>query len=434
MKKSISIIAVAILLGTGTIHAQGLLGRIKNKAVQAIQNKVEQKIDNAINSAVDKTIDGATNAVTGSVNTEDEDYDPVANPAGRSTRPVATAEQAPVSNEVGNVKSDFVPGSVVIFEDVVSGEQVGEFPSKWDLERGNAEIATINGQQVIEFSKDDSWIKPLISKNPKNYFGDEFSVEFDLLYTSGEFEIDFMHPESACDNEIFTLTWGHNYPFRIDYVTSSTESNTEKQGNSSKDQANPVNDGRWHHYAISFNKRAIKFYVDGVRYISIPNGKAGAGWMTFFYRGDEPGYMKNVRIARGAGELYGRNATDASEGAIAKAIAESGKFVTNNILFETGKADLKPESMEEIQKVADYMLKNTSARFLVVGHTDNVGSAASNQTLSEKRAQSVIAALAKLGVDDFNLKAEGRGASEPVADNKTSEGKAKNRRVEFIKK
>ncbi|MBQ0046961.1 MAG: OmpA family protein, partial [Prevotellaceae bacterium] len=140
--------------------------------------------------------------------------------------------------------------------------------------------------------------------------------------------------------------------------------------------------------------------------------------------------FKNFRIAQGAVALYDQNTTDA----VAKAMAETGKFVTNNILFETGKADLKPESMTEIQKVAEYMKKNPQARFLVVGHTDNVGNAASNQTLSENRAKSVVAALAKLGVDDFNLKAEGRGASEPVADNKTAEGKAKNRRVEFIKK
>ena len=429
MKRTFSTIAaVAMILGTGTgsAQAQGLFNKIKNK----VKEKVEQKIDNAIDKAVNGAVDGATNAAKGAVNGSSEDYDPVANPAGAPS----AQSQAPATADVSNVKSDFVPGSIVVFEDKVSGEQVGEFPSKWDLERGNAEIATVNGEQVIEFAKEDSWIKPLISKNPKNYFGDEFTVEFDLMYTEGGFEIDFMHPDERRDSEIFTLTWGNNYALRLDYVRASSESNTDKEGDSTQDQKTQLNDKRWHHYAISFNKRVIKVYVDGIRYMNVPAAKAGAGWMTFFFRGDQPAYMKNVRIARGGGEVYGRNATDASEGAIAKAIAETGKFVTNNILFETGKADLKPESMDEIQKVADYMKKNATARFLVVGHTDNVGSATSNQTLSEKRAKSVVAALAKLGVDDFNLKAEGRGASEPVADNKTAEGKAKNRRVEFIKK
>ena len=78
-------------------------------------------------------------------------------------------------------------------------------------------------------------------------------------------------------------------------------------------------------------------------------------------------YITNVVMAKGAVELYERNATDYSS-AVEKAIAETGKFVTNNILFETGKATLKPESMEEIEKVADYMKKNPNARFEVQGH------------------------------------------------------------------
>ena len=117
-----------------------------------------------------------------------------------------------------------------------------------------------------------------------------------------------------------------------------------------------------------------------------------------------------------------------------KAIAESGKFVTNNILFVSGKADLKPESMEEIKKVADYMKKNPSARFEVQGHCDNQGSDKVNDPLSQQRAEAVVKALEGMGVDSFNLRAVGKGSHEPVADNSTEAGRAKNRRVEFIKK
>ena len=336
--------------------------------------------------------------------------------------------------KVGNQKSDFVRGSVVVFEDAVRGERVGEFPSKWDLERGNAEIATVNGEQAIEFAKEDSWIKPLISKNPKNYFGDEFTVEFDLLYSEGQFEIDFMHPDAERDSEIFTLTWGYDWALTLDYVRPDGKNNWDKEGRSVQEQKTKLNNNRWHHFAISFNKRAIKVYVDNVRYINVPNAKAGAGWMTFFFCGDKPAYMKNVLIARGGGELYGRQATDASEGAIAKAMEETGKFVTNNINFETGKATLLPESMDEIQKVADYMLRNKSVRFEVQGHCDNQGSDKVNDPLSQQRAEAVVAALVRLGVDEWNLRAVGKGSHEPVADNSTKEGQSKNRRVEFIKK
>ncbi|WP_373734905.1 OmpA family protein [Bacteroides heparinolyticus] len=136
-----------------------------------------------------------------------------------------------------------------------------------------------------------------------------------------------------------------------------------------------------------------------------------------------------MRIGQGAVALYDRNAGD-----IDKAMAEAGKFVTNNILFDIGKATLKPESMAELQKVADYMKKNPTVRFEVQGHTDNQGSDKINDSLSQQRAETIVKALAGMGVNDFNLKAVGKGSHEPVADNSTAEGRAKNRRVEFIKK
>ena len=84
--------------------------------------------------------------------------------------------------------------------------------------------------------------------------------------------------------------------------------------------------------------------------------------------------------------------------------------------------------------MAEYMKKNPGVRFEVQGHTDNQGSDAVNDPLSQKRAEAIVSALEKLGVDGFNLKAVGKGSHEPVADNKTEAGRAKNRRVEFIKR
>ena len=190
--------------------------------------------------------------------------------------------------------------------------------------------------------------------------------------------------------------------------------------------------GQWNHFAISFNKRAFKYYINGQRVINLPNVAAPSRFEFHVQDGYPYRGVGHVILAKGAADLYQRQTTDLS--AVEKAIAETGKFVTNNILFETGKATLKPESMAEIQKVADYMKKNPSARFEVQGHTDNQGSDAVNAPLSQQRAEAVVKALEQLGCDPFNLRPVGKGSHEPVVDNSTDAGRAKNRRVEFIKK
>lgn len=425
------ILSAAVLLAfmaSSEVQAQGFLGKLKDKVKEKVTERIDQKIDQVINGAVNGVDEAATEAVTGK----------------KKNGKAAKAEAADnYENNVESAKSDFVRGSVVVFQDDMKGEQVGEFPSKWDLERGNAEIAKINGEYCIAMDQADSWIKPLIKGQPKNYLGEVFTIEYDMLYDdrpkdgASSVEIDIMAPEFIRDDEIYTFEYNFAYDTQditCSYANLSAADNRDKQGRSTAN-AGTINDGKWHHFAVSFNKRALKFYVDGKRVINVPNAKAGAGWVTFFSsQAPRPTYLKNVIIAHGAQELYDRNATDASADAIAKAIQQTGKFVTNNILFETGKADLKSESMIEIMKVADYMKKNPSARFEVVGHTDNQGSDKINDPLSQKRAEAIVKALEGLGVDGFNLKATGKGSHEPVADNKTEAGRAQNRRVEFIKK
>ena len=429
--KRLTILAAiaAMLMWPADADAQGWLGRLKDKAVDAAKRTVENNVERKTEKKVDDAMNPSKKGKSKSSEADDADYDDTG------------MGDDDFINDTQHAKSDFVPGSVVIFEDNMQGEQVGEFPSKWDLVRGNAEIARINGATCIAMNHEDSWITPLMKDGTRDYLGDVFTVEYDMLFDdrpkdgAPSIELDIMHPKASRDNELFTIEYwlgGDKHSFSCGYCMTSEPSFSHKEG-TSRAEAGPFNDARWHHYALSFNKRAIKFYVDGKRVINVPNAKSGAGWLTLFSSGGQrPTYVKNVRIAKGAVDLYDRNATDKSE--VEKAIMESGKFVTNNILFETGKATLKAESMAEIQKVADFMKKNPSVRFEVQGHTDNQGSDALNDPLSQQRAEAVVKALEGLGVDGFNLRAVGKGSHEPVADNSTDAGRAKNRRVEFIKK
>ncbi|WEN14221.1 OmpA family protein [Rhodanobacter sp. AS-Z3] len=108
-------------------------------------------------------------------------------------------------------------------------------------------------------------------------------------------------------------------------------------------------------------------------------------------------------------------------------------FITLHVNFDTGKSVLKPDDLATMQQIA-LMLKATPAlKLSVEGHTDNVGDAASNKTLSEARAKSVMAAIVQAGVAAGRLSATGFGQERPVADNRSEEGRAKNRRVELVK-
>ena len=104
------------------------------------------------------------------------------------------------------------------------------------------------------------------------------------------------------------------------------------------------------------------------------------------------------------------------------------------INFDTGKSVIRDESMPIIDQIVQMLNSNPELKLSVEGHTDNVGSPASNKTLSEARAKSVVSAIVSQGVAADRLSPDGFGQDKPIADNSTDEGRAKNRRVELVKK
>jgi OOP family OmpA-OmpF porin len=123
----------------------------------------------------------------------------------------------------------------------------------------------------------------------------------------------------------------------------------------------------------------------------------------------------------------------ADPAALKDEIEKTGHVAVYGIHFETGKAAIQPDSEDTLKQVAALMEQNPDLKLRIEGHTDNQGSAAANQALSEKRAQAVMSWLTSHGVTAIRLTAQGFGQTKPVADNGTQEGRAKNRRVELAK-
>ncbi len=123
---------------------------------------------------------------------------------------------------------------------------------------------------------------------------------------------------------------------------------------------------------------------------------------------------------------------DVTASGLFEALNRDGR-VSLYINFDTGKATIKSESQPIVDRIVEMMKANPALKARVEGHTDNVGSPESNKALSDKRAAAVVAAIVAKGVDAKRLNAAGFGQEKPVADNKTEEGRAKNRRVELVK-
>jgi outer membrane protein OmpA-like peptidoglycan-associated protein len=403
----------------------------KDAAEKATIRKAEQKAEDAVNRSIDKATDpntykgeGNDNSQTSKEGNNNRSAENDENGAGSAVQGASGKAATPKALEMAYAKSDFVPGDEIIFEDYMNTEQLGEFPSQWELLRGNAEIASVGGKKIIAMDGQDSWIEPLM-KTPKNYLGDVFTLEFDYLQmkeneVSGRWELDFMGPEDGRDHDVFTITWYNATSYGEKEIHYAWTNNSGRSDGKTTVKLAP---GEWHHIAVSFNKRALKVYFNGNRIANVPNVSYPPGWVTFWTGNGETGkntFIKDVRIAKGAVPLYDR-------------LMNNGKIITYGITFDVGKSTLKPESMVEINRIATLMKENPDLKFSVEGHTDNTGNAASNQTLSDERSKAVVNKLVELGISNDRLKSTGKGQTSSIADNSTDEGRAKNRRVEFVK-
>ena len=403
---------------TTPMNAQ-FLNRLIDSAKKSAEDAIEQQVNKKVEEGIDKAFNPEVPEKEQQEQQQQEEAEPQQQAVQRQPQAQAPTPASTKTLESAYAKSDFVPGDEIMFEDDLVGEQMGEFPSKWDLLEGNAEIASVNGKTVISLTDISTEIMPLM-ENQKNYLTEAFTLEFDFLGGSDEKSIycDYIiHLKNIEGEDVATINlngtasgWAYT-----SWITASGEQRENRS-------AAPAKEEEWNHVALSFNKRALKVYLNGSRIVNIPNC-ARPQYFTLQRSiwEDHRNLMTNVRLCKGAVPLYNRLITD-------------GKIITYAITFDIGKANIKPESMTEINRIAQLMKDNGDLKFEVQGHTDNTGTVAGNQKLSEQRAQAIVNKLVEMGIAANRLSAKGMGQSAPLADNSTDEGRAKNRRVEFVKK
>ncbi|HYK56250.1 MAG TPA: OmpA family protein, partial [Flavisolibacter sp.] len=388
--------------------------------LKRLGDRAKQKMEQKANEKVDKTVDDATSAKTTDKGQKKEDEKTEGKTSATETAEASSSQPAEIKSYA---KYDFVPGNQIIFEDNLPRETEGEFPSLFNTTKGQVQVSDIKGQKVIQsFGCSDLIPRIKDGEKGKDYLPEQFTIEYDAYFPNewggkGYWWHDvYFYDES--DKNHYTYT--DQVPKRI-----TIDQKTAKYEEFSSDVPAQFMHGGWNHIAIAVNKNMLKVYVNQNRLINTPSFTGNPKAITIDLRpngcsNEAMVLIKNLRIAEGGIDLYKRATVE-------------GRFVARGINFDYNKATLRPESMGEINRITKLMNDNPALKFEIGGHTDTDGDDAYNQKLSQERADAVKSQLVSAGIDASRLTTKGYGETKPLNDNTSPEGKANNRRVEFVK-
>jgi len=414
MKKLFAILLVLAVCSL-TANSQ-LLKKLGNKVKDKSEQRADQKVDKAIDKGLDKVEEGAKpkkdNSPTNTTESKNKDVKTAPVP----DTPASTAAAPPLKVYANY---DFVPGDKILFEDHFGDDQDGEFPSHWELKKGQA-ILNKQNNELAFFLTEGNYVTVEPRMKVEKYLTDPFTVEFDYYHIPGAYGIlsmfKFHNKECDCESDSYAGINANDANFE-GQVSFNKALPAELAGEESFDN-------KWHHVAIAYKNHQLKMYVDQYRVLVVPDTKAEFYAVGFGGIGSEqsPLVFKNVRIASGGNmNMIGKKFTEA-------------KIVTHGINFDVNKATIKPESMGTLNMIVQVMKDNPEIKFEVGGHTDADGADDYNLKLSQQRADAIKDQLIKMGIDASRLSAKGYGETKPISDNTSIEGKANNRRVEFVKK
>jgi OOP family OmpA-OmpF porin len=312
------------------------------------------------------------------------------------------------------LKAEFLPGERTIFFDDFSDMNAGDAPARFKTRGAAPELKAAGAMRQLTYLASGA-LFPNLTALPKNF---TYEAEAMLAAPAGTLRIYLMlySKEKTAAEWSFTIRASETGMVLLQRLPKYEEL---ARKTIKPDLGKPVKMALW------IQDGRVRAFINGekqfdVNQVELPpidkvemrTDMAGAG--------QSVGY-RSVRFAESAPDF-------------SQVINASGRYVSHGILFDTDSDVLKAESASAIQFIAKGLEANPSLKFLIEGHTDGVGTAAHNLDLSKRRAEAVKSVLVgQFKVDASRLTTTGLGATKPIDSNDTPQGRAQNRRVEFVK-
>ncbi|MDF2190350.1 OmpA family protein [Paraflavitalea sp. CAU 1676] len=341
---------------------------------------------------------------------------------------------------------DFIPGDNILYLEDFAGDAVGELPLKW-VSNNRGETVTVERMpgKWFRLFPGSRFASPAFKKLPAS-----FTMEADLMlkfsgeggYVYPEVEIKLLellagdanvnsyvvNQDALNEVALVLMPAGEGKPLSVSlksYVKGSTHfSNAPKEIKAVTDNGGVL------HLSVWVQQQRVRYWINGEKIFDIPLGvpskvginRTGFSVESSLYTEDQLGiFVSNLKLAEGTPDMRSKLLTE-------------GRLVTNGILFDVDADRIKPESAGVLKELAAVLKENPTLKVKIIGHTDSDGDVQKNLDLSRRRSVAVQNSLVKdYGIEEGRLQTEGKGESAPIADNNTAAGKAKNRRVEFVR-
>ena len=387
-----AVCVVAMVGASASIGAQGLGGfsKLKKKAEEARKAADDSK----------KKKEESKPADTSQANERKEEGSKGSSPVSAEATPGPGGQP-----DMTAVKIDFVPGERTVFYDDFSDMAPDEPPPHWKVRGGEVALKMGGGLRELMPGAGVQLTSGSIA------FPKDFTVE---IVCDCKGEVDFFLEDKNGERVMDGASEGNEEGTHVDLGLSAGE----RLGNGAID----LKPGELDHIAIWAQQGRVRGYLNGQRLIDANQVKfAGIDHIELHASRYRPTGIRSIRVAESAPD-------------VSSTLAATGKYVSHGINFDTDSDRIKPESAGAIRMLANALIKNANLKLAIVGYTDSTGNADHNVDLSKRRAEAVKNVLvSQFSIDASRLTADGKGAADPLGSNDTPDGRAQNRRVEFVK-